>query len=55
MLDLPKFLSQTQLAVFGTYMDGENLYKSSLRVWVLVMGNEANGISDAVSKTVMSD
>ena len=54
-VDLPDFLSQTQLAVFGTYMDGENLYKSSLpETGVLVMGNEANGISDAVSKTVTS-
>ena len=54
-VDLPEFLSQTQLAVFGTYMDGDNVYKSALpKSGVLVMGNEANGISDAVSKTVMS-
>ena len=54
-VDLPDFLSQTQLAVFGTYMDGDNVYKSALpKAGVLVMGNEANGISDAVSKTVTS-
>ena len=54
-VDLPEFLSQTQLAVFGTYMDGDNVYKSALpKSGVLVMGNEANGISDAVSKTVTS-
>ena len=53
MMDLPNFLSQTQLAVFGTYMDGDNVYKSELpETGILVMGNEANGISDAVSKTV---
>ena len=52
-VDLPEFLSQTQLAIFGTYMDGDNLYKSTLPgSGVLVMGNEANGISDAVSKVV---
>lgn len=52
-VDLPEFLLQTQLTVFGTYMDGDNLYKSALpESGVLVMGNEANGISDAVSKTV---
>ena len=52
-VDLPEFLSQTQLAIFGTYMDGDDLYKSTLPgSGVLVMGNEANGISDAVSKVV---
>lgn len=52
-VDLPDFLSQTQLAVFGTYMDGDNLYKSALpESGVLVMGNEANGISDTITKTV---
>lgn len=54
-VDLPDFLSQTQLDVFGTYMDGDNVYKSALpKSGVLVMGNEANGISNAVSKTVTS-
>lgn len=54
-VDLPEFLAQTQLDVFGTYMDGDNVYKSMLpKSGVLVMGNEANGISDTVSKTVMS-
>ena len=52
-VDLPEFLSQTQLTVFGTYMDGDNVYMSALpETGILVMGNEANGISDAVSKTV---
>lgn len=54
-VDLPEFLSQTQLTVFGTYMDGDNIYKSALpESGVLVMGNEANGISDNVSKIVTS-
>ena len=54
-VDLPEFLLQTQLAVFGTYMDGDNIYNSALpESGVLVMGNEANGISDTVSKIVTS-
>ena len=54
-VDLPEFLLQTQLVVFGTYMDGDNIYNSALpESGVLVMGNEANGISDTVSKIVTS-
>lgn len=54
-VDLPEFLLQTQLAVFGTYMDGDNIYKLALpESGILVMGNEANGISDTVSKIVTS-
>ena len=54
-VDLPEFLLQTQLAVFGTYMDGDNIYKLALpESGILVMGNEANGISATVSKIVTS-
>lgn len=50
-LDLPKFLSQTKLPVFGTFMDGKNIYKEKLQPeGIIVLGNEANGISPAVEK-----
>ena len=52
-VDLPKFLSNTQLPVYTADMDGENVYKSTLpEKAVLVMGNEANGISDEISEIV---
>lgn len=45
-LDLTTFLQETQLPVFGTFMNGENIYKTSLpKKGIIVMGNEANGIS----------
>ncbi|ESU21135.1 putative tRNA/rRNA methyltransferase [Flavobacterium enshiense DK69] len=48
---LEKFLSETKLPVFGTYMDGDSIYKTKLPgEGILVMGNEANGISPAIEK-----
>jgi TrmH family RNA methyltransferase len=51
--DLENFLVKTKLTVFGTFMDGKNIYKESLlKEGIIVMGNEANGISEAVEKLV---
>ncbi|MCU0350593.1 MAG: RNA methyltransferase [Flavobacterium sp.] len=51
--DLAAFLKETQLPVFGTFMEGENVYQKSLpQNGILVMGNEANGISESVSKSI---
>lgn len=47
-LDLNNFLS-TQNPVYGTFMDGENVYETILsKKGVLVLGNEANGISKEI-------
>jgi RNA methyltransferase, TrmH family len=44
--DLQQYLSETKLPVFGTFMDGENIYTESLpEEGIIVLGNEANGIS----------
>ncbi|WP_100613377.1 TrmH family RNA methyltransferase [Confluentibacter citreus] len=44
--DLPSFLKEVAMPIFGTFMDGENVYNKSLpKKGVLVLGNEANGIS----------
>lgn len=52
-VDLPNFLTNTKLPVFTADMDGENVYKTDLpKKAVLVMGNEANGISEEISKIV---
>lgn len=49
--DLEQFIQETKLPVFGTFMDGENIYKSALpNEGVIVMGNEANGISPEIER-----
>jgi TrmH family RNA methyltransferase len=52
-LDLKEFLQQTKLPVFGTFVNGENIYKTNLvKEAIIVMGNEANGISLDIEKTI---
>lgn len=52
-IDLESFISQTQLPVFGTFMDGTNIYKTDLpQKGIIIMGNEANGISPEIEKLV---
>ncbi|OIQ27884.1 MAG: RNA methyltransferase [Bacteroidetes bacterium MedPE-SWsnd-G2] len=54
-VDLEEFLKHTELTTFGTFMDGDNVYTQSLpSSAVIVMGNEANGISDAIAGIVNS-
>ncbi|MFK5890114.1 MAG: RNA methyltransferase [Flavobacteriaceae bacterium] len=53
--DIFSFLNNTKLACFAAIMDGENVYEKQLpQDAVLVMGNEANGISSRVLKTIDS-
>lgn len=48
-LDLNTFLKNTKLPVFGTFMDGTNIYNEKLPdAGIVVLGNEANGISTAI-------
>ena len=52
-IDLGSFISQSQLPVFGTFMDGTNIYKTDLpQEGIIIMGNEANGISPEIEKLV---
>src|SRR5690554_3997070 len=52
-LDLNEFLAQTKLPVFGAFMEGNNIYKTNLpQEGVLVLGNEANGISSEIEAFV---
>ena len=54
-IDLKTFITQTELPVFGTFMDGDNIYQSNLpQSGIIIMGNEANGISAEIEKTVTS-
>lgn len=51
--DLEDYLEKTTLPIFGTFMDGNNIYNSSLpESGIIIMGNEANGISAPVENKV---
>ncbi|MES2812547.1 MAG: RNA methyltransferase [Bacteroidota bacterium] len=51
--DLENYLSKSSVPVFGTFMDGENIYKMQLpQQGIIVLGNEANGISKEIEKHV---
>lgn len=48
-LDLEAYIKSTSLPVFGTFMEGQNIYKAALpKGGIIVMGNEANGISPKI-------
>lgn len=55
-VDLPKTLnelSKNGLPVYGTFLEGNNIFTSKLtEKGLLVMGNEGNGISPEVEKSV---
>lgn len=52
-VDLAKHINQTHLPVYGTFMDGENIYKKQLAPeGIIILGNEANGISKAVEDLI---
>ena len=53
--DLNVFLKETSLPIYGAFMDGKNVYESSLSTnGILVLGNEANGISDLIASKITS-
>lgn len=51
--DLDAFFMNTDLPVYGAFMDGEPVYHTELpKAGILVMGNEANGISQEISAKI---
>jgi TrmH family RNA methyltransferase len=53
--NLTDYLTKTSLPVFGTFMDGATIYSKELpQDGIIVMGNEANGIS-AEAEALCSD
>lgn len=51
--DLKRFLSSVDAPVYGTFLDGENMYTKELtRHGIVVMGNEGKGISPDVGALV---
>lgn len=54
-IDLVGFMAATALPVYGTFMDGANVYQQVLpKDGIVIMGNEANGISDQLDKIIQN-
>jgi TrmH family RNA methyltransferase len=52
-VDLKTYLQEALLPVFIADMDGANVYTTALpKDAILIMGNEANGISDSIRSLV---
>jgi TrmH family RNA methyltransferase len=51
--DIELYIKNSKLPVFGTFMDGKNVYKENLPMEaILILGNEANGISQKLEALV---
>jgi TrmH family RNA methyltransferase len=51
--DLPLILENCEAPIFGAFMDGRPVYETALpSSGILIMGNEANGISPEVSRLI---
>ena len=51
--NLEQFITAAKLPIFGTFMDGSIIYKEKLPTeGIIVMGNEANGISKPIENLV---
>lgn len=52
-VELVDFLPQIKAPIYGTFLDGENIYTQSLTPsGIIVMGNEGNGISPEIRSLV---
>lgn len=52
-VDLPQVLSQSPLPVYGTFLDGEDVFRADFGPeGIVVIGNEANGIGSQVAETI---
>lgn len=52
-LNLKDFLETTSLPIYGTFMDGEDLYNSEItNEGIIILGNEAKGISKEIEELV---
>ena len=51
--DLARFLSTTELPIYGTFLEGENIYRAELSAeGIILMGNEGRGVSPLLEKSV---
>ena len=51
--NIADYLSESERPIYGAYMDGASVYRTNLgENGILVMGNEANGISEEIGKLI---
>ena len=51
--NLPEVIKQAKMPVYGTFLDGRDIYGEELtQNGIIVMGNEGNGISGEVAKLI---
>ncbi|WP_396590472.1 TrmH family RNA methyltransferase [Allomuricauda sp. R78024] len=51
--DLLEYLKKSSLSIFGTFMNGDTVYQKELpEAGIMIMGNEANGISKEICDVV---
>ena len=52
-VDLISYLKEEKRTIYGTFLNGDNVYQTDLESdAVIILGNEANGISDNISAAV---
>ncbi|PNW26801.1 RNA methyltransferase [Formosa algae] len=53
-IDLEAFINDVNVPVYGAFMDGKNVYTHNalLNSGILVMGNEANGVSNSIEALI---
>ncbi len=52
-LDLKEFLINQKKNIYGTFMNGDNIYATELPAnGIIIMGNEANGISEEIENLI---
>lgn len=44
LLDLPSYLEQASLPVYGAFLEGENVHKMTFSEGILLMGSESHGV-----------
>jgi len=52
-VNLSEYIKNTSLPIYGAVMDGDSVYQSTLPTEaIIVLGNEANGISEEIQKQI---
>lgn len=52
LIPILEYCASDNIAIYGTMLNGKNIYETPLNNGIIVMGNEGNGISDEVAQFV---
>ena len=53
LVDLPSYLEEANLPVYGAFLEGESVHKTEFSAdGILLMGSESHGVREAASKFV---